>query len=163
MQKDFELLVGNLNNRMRIFICLVVMALAAGCATIPKQTVPFPTYSDSTCQAAIKTGAQAISDCSREHILAQMETRPANYTKARESLASALAALQPGKVNPARPEFERIAMCFETALTGVDRIIIGQKEADQTAEAIGWKILDQSAGELILVLEPYAGPTRGRQ
>lgn len=113
-------------------------------------------YSDSDSQAAIKAGAQAIADCTREQTLAKLENRPANYIKARESLAGALVKLQPGKVNPAKPEYERVAACFETALAGIDRIIDGQKQGDEQMEATGWAIFDQSASELLLVLEPHA-------
>jgi len=95
-----------------------------------------------------------MADCSREHVLAKMENRPANYAKARESLASALAMLKPGKVNPAKPRYERAAVCFEMALTGVDRVITSLKDGDEHAEAIGWEVFDQSASELLLVLGP---------
>ncbi len=159
MQKDFEFLAGISNNRMRILICLVVMSLAAGCASTPapKQTVPNPVFSDSDSRAAVEDGAQAIADCTREQTLAKLENRPANYSKARERLAGALIKLQPGKVSPSKPEYERIAVCFETALAGIDRIIDGQKQGDEYMEATGWKIFDHSAAELLLVLEPHAG------
>ncbi len=144
------------NNCIRIVVCLAVLALAAGCATTPKQTVPYPAYSDSDCQAAVKAGALAMTDFSREHTLAQMENRQADYTKARESLANTLAVLEPGKVSPAKPKYERIAVCFETALSGIDHVVAGQRAGDQGEEALGWEIFDQSAGELLLVLEPHA-------
>jgi len=163
MQKDYELLAGNLNNRMRILVCLFVMALAFGCAATPKQTVPFPVYTDGACQAAIATGSQAIADVSLENVIAKMENRPADFTKARQSLANALTRLQPGKVNPSKPEYERVAVCFEMALEGVDRIIIGRKEGDQTVEGLGWKIFDQSTSELLLVLEPRTAAAGGRR
>lgn len=159
MQKDFGFLAGSLNNRMRILICLAVLALAAGCAATPapRQTVFPPVYSDSDCQAAVRAGAQAMADCSREHTLAKLENRPADYARAREIIAGAAATLHPARMNPAKPEYERIAVCFETVLTGIDRVMAGQRAGDQTEEAIGWEIFDQSAGELLLMLEPYAG------
>lgn len=163
MQNDFEFLAGNLSNRMRLLICLVVMALAAGCASTPtpKQTVPNPAYSDSDSRAAVKAGAQAIADCTKEHTLAKLENRPADFAEARERLAGALAMLRPGKVSPATPEYERIAVCFETALAGIDRVIDGQVQGDEYMRATGWKIFDQSASELLLVLEPYTGAAKG--
>ncbi|MEN6446122.1 MAG: hypothetical protein ABFD70_00075 [Syntrophaceae bacterium] len=140
------------------------MALAFGCAATPKQkTVPFPVYTDSACQAAIATGSQAIADVSLENVIAKMENRPADFTRARQSLAKALTMLQPGKVNPSKPQYERIAVCFGMALEGVDRIITGRKEGDQTVEGLGWKIFDQSTSELLLVLEPRTAAAGGRK
>lgn len=159
MHRDFGFLAGNSNNRMRTLVCLVVLALIAGCATTkaPKQTVFAPVYSDSDCQAAVRAGVQAMADVSSEQVFAKIENRPANYAKAREGLAGALTKLQPGKVSPAKPEYERIAVYFQTALEGVDRIMAGQAQGDDTAQAVGWEVFDRSAGELLLVLEPYAG------
>lgn len=156
MQPCFVHLTGSLNNRIRILICLAVLALAAGCASTPKQTVPYPVYSDSDCRAAVKAGAEAMIDCSREHALAHMENRAADYTKARSALAGALAVLHPARLNPAKPEYERIAVFFEASLSAVDRIVAGSEQGDREAEALGWEIFDQSAQELLLVLEPHA-------
>lgn len=167
MHKDFELSAGNSNSRIFIFVCLAVLALITGCATTkaPKQTVFAPVYSDSDCQAAIREGARAMAECSYERTLSKLENRPADYTKARDRLNAALAKIEPGKLSPAKPEYERIAQCYETALDGIERIIIGASGGDEAAEAIGWEVFNQSAGDLLLVLEPYAsagvkGPVR---
>jgi hypothetical protein len=140
--------------------CLALTALVSGCASAPKapkQTVFPPAYSDSSCQAAVKAGALAMADCSRERVVAKLENRAPDYAKAREGLAGALAALQPGKVSPSKPEFERVALCFEKALAGMDRVMAGQKQGDQEAQSLGWEMFDQSAGDLLLALEPHAG------
>jgi hypothetical protein len=163
MRKSFAFLAGNSNNTIRFLVCLVILALAEGCAATPQQTVPSPVYSDSASQSAVKAGVQAIANCAGEQTLAKLESRAPDYSRARESLAGALAVLQPGKINPGRPEYERIALYFSGALEGMDRIILGQKENDQAGEALGWKIFDQSTQDLLLMLEPYAGPAaKGR-
>jgi len=139
-----------------ILVCLIVLSLAAGCASGPKQTVFAPVFNPEDCKAAVKAGALAMADCSRERVLAQMESRQADYTKPRESLASALVMLQPKKQSASMPEFEQAALCFETALAGIDRVVLAQKQGDTTSEAVGWEMFDQSAGRLLLALEPYA-------
>ena len=158
MHRDFEFLAGNSNKYIRILVCLAVVALIAGCATTkaPKQTVFVPVYSDSDCQAAVRAGAQAMADFSAEKGLAKIENRAPNYLKARADLEGALARLGPGKVSPVKPEYERAAVYFQAALEGMHRIVIGQEGGDETAEAVGWEIFERSAGELLLVLEPYA-------
>ena len=144
------------NNRIIICVCLGILALAAGCATTPKQTVWAPVFLENESRAVLQAGALAMSECSRERVQARLENRTADYAKARGDLAGALVRLQPAKQSSTKPQYERAALCFETALAGVDRVIVAQKAGDEDKEALGWEMFDQSAEDLLLVLEPYA-------
>lgn len=144
------------NNLIAVCVWLGIFALTGGCAATPKQTVWAPVYHENECRAALKAGACAMSECSREQVQARLENRTADYAKARENLAGALARLQPLNQSGAKPQYEQAALCFETALAGIDRVIAGRKAGDDDKVALGWEMFGQSAQNLLLVLEPYA-------
>lgn len=141
------------SRRFPACICLCVMALVGGCSATRPQVVPAPVFYNNDCQAAVLSGAQAMADCSREQVVSMMEKRAPDYSKARGDLARALVTLQPAKQNPSKPEYEKAAICFETALAAMDRIIVAQEKEDRDGAAIGWEMLDQSARSLLLVLD----------
>lgn len=147
---------GNNRITVTVWVCLGVLALAAGCASAPRQTVWAPVFQEDECRAALKAGALAMTECGREQVQARLDNRTPDYAKARERLAGALAVLQPVKQSSTKPQYERAALCFETALAGVDRVIAARKAGDEDMEAVGWEMIDQSSGDLLLALEPYA-------
>jgi hypothetical protein len=138
-------------------VCLGALALAAGCASAPKQTVSAPVYSEADCRSAVKAGTLALIAFSREHALSQMEDRAPDYADARASLAAAVAMLAPEKQSPSKPQYEQAAQCLESALAAEDRIVAARKRSDTDAESLGWALYDQSARDLLLALEPHAG------
>ena len=69
------------NNRIIICVCLGILALAAGCATTPKQTVWAPVFLENESRAVIQAGALAMSECSRERVQARLENRVLKFEK----------------------------------------------------------------------------------
>lgn len=131
---------------------LFVFAATAGCSGQPRQTVPAPVYSNRTSQAAIQAGALALVDCRREHLQARLEGRPADFTKVRGQLAGALVQLEPARLDPAKPQYERAAAGLESSLVALDRIIAARKAGDDDAEALGWDLFDRAVETLMLAL-----------
>lgn len=134
-------------------ICLCVMALFVGCAAGTSQVVQAPVFYPVDCQAAIRSGTRALADFSREQVTAVKDGRMPDYTKARGDLARALVTLQPARQNPSKPEYEQAAICFDTALAAMDRIIVAQGKGDKSGADIGWEMMDQSIKSLLLVLD----------
>ncbi|MBT0653065.1 hypothetical protein [Geomobilimonas luticola] len=141
-----------INKLLRRGICLCVMALFVGCAGT-SQVVQAPVFYEQDCQSAIRSGTRALADFSREQVSAAKDVRIPDYAKARGDLARALVSLQPERQNPSKPVYEQAAVCFETALAAMDRIIVAQGKGDKNGADIGWEMMDQSIKSLLLVLD----------
>ena len=131
-----------------------VLLLALGCAGPRPPAAPASMQSAKFAQAAaVQAGAQALADFRREHAQATAAKRRPDYKAARNDLALAMKTLQPGEGAFPVPEFSETAVCLETALDAMDRIIAAERKRDARAEAVGWAMFDQSAKALLLTLE----------
>jgi len=97
-------------------------------------------------------GAQALADFSRENVQARLQRRPADFTQARDRLAKALDLLQPARLDPARPQYERAAAALESSLAAQDGIIAARKAGDADGEALGWEHFERAVEALMLAL-----------
>ena len=131
---------------------LFVLAAIAGCSGKPRRTVPAPVYSDRASQAAIQAGALALVDCRREHLQARLAGRPADFSAARGQLAAALVHLEPARLDPTKPQYERAAAGLAMSLVALDRIIAAHKTGDAEAEALGWDLFDRAVEALMLAV-----------
>lgn len=141
------------SDSLRLFLTAACLMLMSGCAGTTVPAVKSPAYSSIASQQAVHSGSSAMADFRRVHLVAAKEGRTADYSRARAQLAGALAALRPSRLAPGPPEYEPHALCFETALAAMDRIISAQGKGDREGAAIGWEMLDQSAKSLLLVLD----------
>lgn len=146
---------------LRRGICLCVMALFVGCAATKPQVVQAPVFHAADGQTALRSGTRALADFSREQVSAVRDGRKPDYSKSRGDLARAVGMLQPARLSPSKPEYERAAICFETALAAMDRIIVAQGKRDQDMAAIGWEMLDQSTKSLLLALDSQPATADG--
>lgn len=141
------------------FCCLGLVLAAAGCGARPRYApapVPVPVFAPEESRVAVRSGARALADLRGERARANLGSRAPDYAKAREELSRSLAALQPAKLSPKKPELERAAVCLETALAAIDEVIAARGADDPRAEEVGWEMFDQSAQALLLVLEDGA-------
>lgn len=138
----------------QILLSSGLMLVLASCAATRPPSISAPAYVDKNCQTAISAGVRALADFRREQVLTARENRLANYTGAREDLARALSSLRPATERPGMPEYERHALCFETALAAMDNIIAAGRNKDPHAEDVGWEMFYQSVSDLLLMLEP---------
>lgn len=139
--------------------CLLV---AAGCATSappPRPVLVASVPAAVANPAAVRAGVQAMAEFRREYEVALAGKRAPAYAPSRNDLAAALAALQPARERPPVAGQARSAVCLETLLAAMDRIIAATKAGDARAEAVGWEMFDQAAAELLLTLKPPA-PSR---
>ncbi|MBU1244851.1 hypothetical protein KJ612_16755 [Myxococcota bacterium] len=138
---------------LRVFAAgLFVLAAIAGCSGKPRRTVPTPVHSDRATQAAIQAGALALVDCRREHLQARLAGRPADFSRARGQLAEALVQLEPARLDPAKPQYERAAAGLAMSLEALDRIIAARGAGDADEEALGWDLFDRAVESLMLAL-----------
>ncbi|HEY3490161.1 MAG TPA: hypothetical protein VGK27_08585 [Candidatus Deferrimicrobiaceae bacterium] len=143
--------------RLVAIVCLFSL-LAFGCAGVkPRPASPPSVLSDQAAKTGIRAGVQSLADFRRARIEAESRNRTPDFAPARKALGDSLAVLRPagGALGPV--ELEGAVLALETACVAMDTIIAATANGDARSEAVGWEMLDQSVGAILLTAKPIQG------